>query len=142
MAPSIEIANHKHQSVRTVINAVDAGGLQVTDHQDFTIERVWATFEITGATPVRKTRRSTREIQPERFRICYESKDGQPWTRASSHDAAIEGRNVKQDGTLGAEDTVRYYDFPDELKALYATGNYGLQEGGPAFEWINSEYPR
>lgn len=140
--PSIKILKHKRSRVETTTSEVEADGLTVTDHEHVVREKVWATFEITDAAPVRKTRRSTREIQPEQFQICYESVNGEPWTRASSSDASIVGRNVKQDGTLGAEDTVRYYDFPDELKALYATGNYGLQEGGPAFEWINQEYPR
>lgn len=140
--PSIKITGHKHQAVRTIINSVAADGVTVTDHEDVLVERVWATFAIEGAKPIRKTKRSTRELKPETFRICYESRNGGRWARASSSDAAIDGRNIKQDGSLGAEDTVRYYDFPDELKALYGTGSYGLQEGGPAYEWINQEYPR
>ena len=136
MAPSIKIIGHKHQSVRTVVNAVGADGLQVTEHEDFTIERVWATFEITGADPVLKTRRSTTAIQPETLKICFQSRDGGKWTRSGSSDVTVDGRNVKKGGELGAEATILFYDLPPELAALYSTGTYGVEDAGPAFEWI------
>jgi hypothetical protein len=141
--PSIKITGHKHQSVRTVVNMVAADGVTVLDHEATTIERVWATFEIEGATPFPKTKRSKIEIQPDRLVACYQSVNDGPWARAGSSDITVEGWNVKKGGERGADAVVRYYDLPDSLKVLFApTAELYYRDGGPAFEWINAEYPR
>jgi hypothetical protein len=142
MAPSVKVIGHRHQSVHTVVNDVAADGVTVTDHEDGTIERVWVTFEIVGALPFAKTQRSKNEIQPTRLLACYESADGGKWGRGSS-DITVEGHNIKKDGTLGAEASANYYDLPDSLKVLFApSAKQYYRDGGPVFEWINSEYPR
>lgn len=141
--PRIKITGHKHQSVRTIVNTVAADGITVTDQEDVLIERVWATFEIEGASPFPKTKRSKIEIQPVRLVACYQSSNGGQWGRAGSSDISVEGWNVKKDGTRGADAVVRYYDLPDSLKVLFApTADQYYRDGGPAFEWINTEYPR
>jgi hypothetical protein len=142
MAPSIEITGHKHQAVRTIVNEVAADGVTVTDHTDTLIERVWATFAIKGAEPHRKTNRSITAIQPVTLHICYQSVNGDPWKRSGTSDVRADGWNVKADGHRGADASIRGYDLPEELVSLYASGTYGVHDAGPAFEWINSEYPR
>lgn len=141
--PSIKITGHKHQSVRTIVNTVAADGITVTDQEDVLIERVWATFEIEGAESFTKKGRSTTPIHPATLVVCYQSKDGGTWERAGSSEVTVEGWNVKKDGSRGADTAVRYYDLPDSLKVLFApTADQYYRDGGPAFEWINSEYPR
>lgn len=141
--PSIKITGHKHQAVRTIVNTVAADGVTVTDHEDVLIERVWATFSIEGAEPFTKGRRSQQLIKGDRLVACYQSSNGGPWARAGSADISVEGWNVKKDGTRGADTKVAYYDLPDSLKVLFApsAAEY-YRDGGPAFEWINQEYPR
>jgi hypothetical protein len=142
VAPSIKITGHKHQSVRTVANTIEANGVTVTDHEEMLIERVWATFTIEGALPFSKTQRSRNEIQPVRLVACYQSNNGDPWKRGSS-DISVEGYNIKKGGGQGADATVQYYDLPDSLKELFApTAKAYYRDGGPVFEWINAEYPR
>lgn len=141
--PSIKIAGHKHQSVRTVVNTVAADGVTVTDHEDVLIERVWATFAVADAEPFTKPGRSKIEIQPSQLMACYQSTNGKPWERASSSNISVSGWNVKKDGSQGADVSVRYYDLPDSLKVLFApSAERYYSDGGPAFEWINREYPR
>jgi hypothetical protein len=140
--PSIKITGHKRQSVRTIVDTVEADGVMVADHEDVLIERVWATFAIEGALPFSKTQHSKNEIQPARLVACYQSVNGGPWGRGSS-DMSVEGYNIKKGGERGADTVVRYYDLPDSLKVLFApSAKEYYRDGGPAFEWINTEYPR
>jgi hypothetical protein len=137
---SIKIAGHRYTTVNTAETAYGAETFEVKDHKESTRETVIALFEIADAEPFKKSTRSPNEVQPRTLTVEYYSLNGSPWSEGRS--AFVTANNIKKDGSLGATIEVNRYDFPKSLTELFREGSYSVIPGGPAFEWINSEYPR
>lgn len=129
--PEIKISTHTHESVRTVRNTVQADGITVSDHSDFTVETIRARFEIIGGEPFTRKGRSTQVVRPEALKVVFRSTNGDPWTH--SYGVSMTGSNVKKDGSLGAEVEINRYDFPDWVGPLV---------NEDTVTWVNGEYPR
>lgn len=139
---SIKIRQHTLEETEFTSSTIAADGFTVTEHHARHTAKVTAVFDVEGVDSMPKLKHNPeRCIRPETFTIQYVSVDNGPWREGSS-DTKIGGPNLLKDGTEGKHWDVLHFDFPLWARMFYRTGEYGTTDGGPAYEWINNEYPR
>jgi hypothetical protein len=140
---SIKIRQHTLEETEFTTATIEADGFTVTAHGFRHTAKVTAVFDVQGVDSMPKLQRQPeRCIRPETLTIQYVSTDGGQWTESGASDTRIGGPNLLKDGTEGKHWDVLSYDLPTWAKRLFRADEHGTRGGGPAYEWINSEYPR
>lgn len=134
---SIKIKTWTYVKTERTESSFDCHSFQPKEHGETKVETVTARFEIQGGEPFSKTKRSTNKVSPEALLITFRSVGGGAW--GADYGVRLTGSNIKKDGTLGAEQEVRSYDFPRWAEALYELDADGRSD---ALDWVRSEYPR